>query len=91
MSEMKLLPCPFCGGGAFLDECRERWDVSCDKCGASTDSAMDAYEAEELWNTRIASDALAEAVKVKKIGDYVLLTSEGRPYWQTFNPHRYQV
>ena len=33
-SKQELLPCPFCGSGAQLDDCRTIWRVVCTGCGA---------------------------------------------------------
>jgi hypothetical protein len=52
--ENKLLPCPFCGGEAKLDEYCGRYNVFCtsEQCGWH-DTAAEAIEA---WNKRV-SDA----------------------------------
>ena len=48
--ENKLLPCPFCGGEAKLDEHCEKYVVFCtsEKCSWHDTEA----EAIEAWNTR---------------------------------------
>lgn len=70
MSEIKLKPCPFCGGEAILD----REDIFCDCCHVSMriDDRICNREAEnytqaveqtiEAWNTRKPMDAIVEAL-----------------------------
>lgn len=57
MEEIKLKPCPFCGGtagaigdGAF-DEDNCFW-VRCWECGAETSAYESVEEAKEAWNRR---------------------------------------
>lgn len=52
-NEIKLLPCPFCGGegemfGNGIDVCF----VSCRKCHADTTIRNSPREAAEAWNRR---------------------------------------
>ena len=55
-NELKLKPCPFCGGEAILvkDFCSFKdWNYArCESCGAMTSVADDAYKAIEAWNMR---------------------------------------
>lgn len=54
--ELKLKPCPFCGGEAFVhmlgNEIAKGYYIACDECGAKT--IVFGYEAEaiEEWNRR---------------------------------------
>lgn len=60
MGEIKLKPCPFCGGQAkikrYVNGCNEWSEIRCSKCGVRQDSIMNGYykddEATEAWNRR---------------------------------------
>ena len=58
--EIKLKPCPFCGGKAFWDS--EFSGVYC-HCGAEITFCESDKEAAERWNTRPIEDALKEENK----------------------------
>jgi Lar family restriction alleviation protein len=62
MSDIKLLPCPFCGGkaikvafswGDITDECT----IQCTECGART-TVLNSKEAIKRWNARKPIDAI---------------------------------
>lgn len=51
-----LLPCPFCGGGAYVSELRDgMWRAICKSCNASGNNYMTEAEAVNAWNTRTAN------------------------------------
>lgn len=62
MSEIKLLPCPFCGGKAsyvfdpdgIKDKAGRQWayQVCCDSCCATTGLCWSQKMAREAWNIR---------------------------------------
>lgn len=53
MSEMKLKPCPFCGGNAILNSLGFSHSVYCKDCGANMHGVMDdEKDIVEVWNTR---------------------------------------
>ena len=55
MSEIKLKPCPFCGGKASIHKWKyaDDYDVTCESCGVMVDkNYMSEAEAAEAWNTR---------------------------------------
>ena len=58
MSEIKLLPCPFCGGRnveAMIDENEYlylRHFVVCNRCGSTSGRWKNAKLAIEVWNRR---------------------------------------
>lgn len=65
-NEMKLLPCPFCGGEAEIEHihddngCPEvyyrEWDfyiVKCKNCGVSTTYYSNNKVAADHWNSRV--------------------------------------
>lgn len=52
MGDIKLLPCPFCGGKAELKH-NILWDwVQCENCSAMTQEKHCKENAIEAWNTR---------------------------------------
>ena len=58
MSEIKLKPCPFCGGVASIDS-EEGWFglgyfVMCLKCMNRTAHYMYSMNASDAWNTRVS-------------------------------------
>lgn len=72
MSEIKLLPCPFCGGEAQL--VRDRiglWRVGCKKCDCTTTYQFGFGEGEEVsqkkaanvWNTRKPMERIVEQLE----------------------------
>ncbi|HJC89564.1 MAG TPA: Lar family restriction alleviation protein [Candidatus Mediterraneibacter excrementigallinarum] len=58
MSEIKLKPCPFCGGEAKLtgNPYAEMWVVECGICHALSDVCHTQEDAAEKWNRRESDD-----------------------------------
>ena len=55
--EIVLLPCPFCGGKAEMEQNWFHEDfVFCIACGAMTLARKTREEAAKIWNTRIVND-----------------------------------
>ena len=53
MSEINLLPCPFCWGGArIIGAVGTVFWVKCTECGAETQSEITKQRAAEKWNRR---------------------------------------
>ena len=61
---VKLKPCPFCGGRAHIEDISEPddmgpiWTILCEKCGASASFGMDGCDATQVetvdsWNRRV--------------------------------------
>lgn len=48
----ELLPCPFCGAGAWLEEYQERAGVRCEDCCNRTALHFTVEEAIAAWNRR---------------------------------------
>ena len=51
MSEIKLLPCPFCGGEAYFPTITKTFIV-CKSCGFETEYTEDTEWLVNTWNTR---------------------------------------
>lgn len=73
MSEIKLLPCPFCGGEAYLYEDKkcDIYSVGCKNCcdiEPITRVCESKEEAIKLWNTRKPMQDIVERLEeIKKI------------------------
>ena len=52
MAEIKLMPCPFCGGNAGMVAIDRTYWAYCTVCHAETDMVGDAEHAARLWNKR---------------------------------------
>lgn len=52
MSDLKLLPCPFCGWGTIVDGGFLHYRCTCSACGASTKEYPTWELAVEAWNRR---------------------------------------
>jgi hypothetical protein len=61
MSDVKLLPCPFCGAEGENGHTAVWW-VSCVECGADGPTADTEGEAAVAWNTRGERKALQNIV-----------------------------
>jgi hypothetical protein len=69
--KIELLPCPFCGGEAYLQDWGEvepRWNVGCNNNECKISSVNDVVceteeEAFKIWNTRANQQALADKDK----------------------------
>ena len=57
MSEIKLNPCPFCGGtGEIINAIQSVFWVKCNDCGATSENASTEHEAIENWNRRTPNE-----------------------------------
>lgn len=76
MSEIKLLPCPFCGGEAEYSEHHEDnggvevyyreyhyYMVCCDKCHLTFTSTLDKEDVVRRWNTRKSMKRIVERLE----------------------------
>ena len=52
MGEIKLKPCPFCGGEAKILNVDDRYTVKCRSCFCGTGIYKDSGRASEAWNRR---------------------------------------
>lgn len=63
MSDIKLKPCPFCGGEGQINKLFStwKWSVSCSNVDCpvhpETEGTQIREEAAEIWNRRIANEA----------------------------------
>ena len=82
MSEIKLLPCPFCGShkvsvvnvaeyGCFII-------VKCNNCGCNTSGKSDEHESSVIkkWNTRKPMERIIERIESFPHGDFNVETME---------------
>lgn len=69
MQEVKLLPCPFCGGEGYTFPSKYAdvvlWNTRCLKCYAAFDGFKNGAESQVAWNTRVAHDAAIAALEAK--------------------------
>lgn len=68
MSDIKLLPCPFCGGEAeMLNYSESEWLVNCPACGGMVEKwRKTEAEAIEQWNTRKPMERIVEQLEEAK-------------------------
>ena len=69
MAEIKLLPCPFCGGEAIKTafswgNISDEYSIKCTICGAST-TVLKSEEVIKAWNTRKPIDDIVERLVEK--------------------------
>ena len=57
MSEIKLKPCPFCGGEAKILNVDDRYTVKCRSCFCGTGIYKDSGRASEAWNRRAENES----------------------------------
>ena len=70
MSEIKLLPCPFCGGEFYIDVCGMIYIPKCKKCGCKLAGCRTQEEAIEEANTRKPMEQIVERLeKYKRAND----------------------
>lgn len=68
MSEIKLKPCPFCGGEAKISTCdwgysvKEYW-CYCSSCGCETQKYHSKEDAIVQWNTRTSMANIVEKLE----------------------------
>ena len=66
-SDIKLLPCPFCGGEARYMEIKDFFIqrfVTCTKCGIETPrNCLNRKDAIKRWNTRKPMDRIVEQLE----------------------------
>lgn len=81
MSELKLKPCPFCGGKAVKTAfswgniCDE-YTVKCTECGVGT-KVLKSDEAVKAWNTRKPIDDIVERLKKIKMNYFLTIANTG--------------
>lgn len=72
MSEIKLKPCPFCGGEAEIQDGSGLHYVYCTKCGASTIGRIKGGTEKSVqnWNTRKPMERIVEKLnnRIEKAG-----------------------
>jgi Lar family restriction alleviation protein len=75
VSEIKLLPCPFCGGEAILHHngLTEKDHVTCLDCCCRTKDSITKEEAIKQWNTRKPMERIIERLKEKEKQRWLVL------------------
>ena len=65
MNEIKLKPCPFCGGEARLTQYYpgRNYSVQCSVCGAITLHYTNAVDAARAWNRRVDNKPIRQSCK----------------------------
>jgi Lar family restriction alleviation protein len=83
----KLLPCPFCGGGAELLKglCELDNYVMCLKCGCKTKLYNTKESAIKAWNTRKPMERIVERLEEESV-----LSEEERERSREQNPLQYE-
>lgn len=81
MSEIKLLPCPFCGGEAKLhhNSLTDKFKVWCSECDCRTDVYSDEEEAINRWKTRKPMERILkrlEELKANAFDDEFVIISD---------------
>jgi len=66
VSEIKLLPCPFCGGEAKFGTFNHFW-IECTNCEMETPYMENEEELVALWNTRKPIDDMVERLERKRL------------------------
>lgn len=72
MSEIKLLPCPFCGRKAELRYNKDGFAyILCanDGCYARTDGCLNENEASRLWNKRRPIERIVERLEKASVSE----------------------
>ena len=62
MSEIKLLPCPFCGGEVYFPTITKTFIV-CKSCGFETEYTEDTEWLVNTWNTRKPIENIVEQLE----------------------------
>lgn len=83
MSEIELLPCPFCGGKAAdiftvgdISE-KRRYTVKCRICFSGVGHYADTKRAIEMWNTRKPMERIVEQLEKQKITAFLTIANTG--------------
>ena len=79
MSEIKLLPCPFCGGEARHSTIFGRSGIVCNDCLCEMRGWIDAppEEMTMLWNTRKPMDKIVERLEQIKMRYFLTIANTG--------------
>lgn len=87
MSEIKLLPCPFCGGEAELNLFLGNYLVTCTECPGATAPIRGTTkeEAIEAWNTRKPMQEIVERLENES-----RYSEEAKEYARVNNPLQFE-
>lgn len=59
--KITLLPCPFCGGDAYMTNANMMYSVRCSECGAEGARYGLDFKATKAWNARVEESWRAES------------------------------
>ena len=72
MNEIKLLPCPFCGGEAKWATEHKHW-IICKRCQSESDYYENSDDALKAWNTRKPMEEIVERLEESGFGNDAFL------------------
>ena len=78
-NDIKLKPCPFCGGMNFYYFKRKYYVLECLHCGARLRAYKTKKEAAEAWNTRFDPFTEQEIDFIKKAISMAIIDCETNP------------
>lgn len=77
VNEIKLKPCPFCGGKAVFGTISRTW-IECTECGVETLYDINLEKLVKLWNTRKSMDNIIEEVARRDTTDGTVKVFSGK-------------
>lgn len=80
MSEIKLLPCPFCGGGAEIGEFHlldKEYRVCCKECRSRTPYSASIDRVIKQWNTRKPMERIVERLEELSMRYFLTIANTG--------------
>lgn len=90
MSEIKLLPCPFCGGEAEFDDIHNPAvnKIICTKCGMHTGLHLTSKRGvAQIWNTRKPMERIIERIENARQKYQRLVREQGEKEDEAMNIH----
>lgn len=87
MSEIKLKPCPFCGGEATLrkSELAGLYHIACFECGCRQDASYKKETVIKAWNTRKPMERIVEQLEADRNELQEIIGSGARDIYKNTN------